>query len=294
MSRHAVQSSNWNYQVNQERLTHKGSDLAYYGNFRADNNACLGITTEKYGLAQNADLMDAARGAFDLRGLTGYSEKITVIGEGQRMYAEFTFANKQLATDVGDIFGYKLILKNSFDGSLRAAFALGFLRLTCKNGASTMEKEFSLNQKHNSKINVSFVAESIEKALSKGTDAIKVYDQLASVELSDEEGLIVLRNLEERKVLTGSLRENIRPIWLNPRRDEDKARNLYNLYNAISEHLTHVTSVERYEYAEKVNSNAFLSLVTAARDEDKMRKLLTAPVVVSEAATVIDVEIVNA
>lgn len=311
MSKKATQSNDWNFTVTQRQLPSPivgRGPLPFFGNFRDDTGECLGVTTEQYGIIQNSALLDSARAALEQRGLSGYSEKILVAGEvGQRFYAEFTFADKQLASNVGDLFGYRLTLRNSFDRSLRAAFALGFLRLICKNGASTLEKEFSVTRKHSSRVSVDFVGDAIDHALEQGRNALSVFDRMADAAITDEQGVNVLNQLVMADALSGSLRESIKTLWLAPRRAEDKARNLYNLYNAVTEHLTHQVSGERFEYADKVSNNILLRLANAARHPDRLAKLIlpvpeeavqvhvdASPIAAATNAPVIDVEVVPA
>ena len=310
MSKKASQSINWQFTVTQRRLKHPdtGAPLNQFGNFREDTGACLGVTSEQYGLIQHTTLIETARSVFEAKGLTDYKENILVTGDGgQRLHADFTFANKQLATSVGDVFGYKLIIRNSFDRSLRAAFALGFMRLTCLNGASTLEKEFGLTQKHSLNISTDFISKAIDNAFAHGASALAVYDEMAAAAISDEQGVNILNHLVLADVLSGSLREDIKTLWLSPRRQEDKARNVYNLYNAVTEHLTHRVAGERYEYADKVSNNVLFRLVNASRKRDKLAALILpvpAPAIeikvdadrVAEAAqaNVLDVEVVPA
>jgi len=310
MSKQASQSNKWQFTVTQRQLPSpiagKGP-LPFYGNFRDDTGACLGVTTEQYGIIQNEVLMNAAYAALEARGLTDYSQKILVTGDaGQRFYAEFTFANRQLACDVGDVFGYRLTLRNSFDRSIRAAFTLGFLRLTCKNGASTLEKEFGATQKHSTNVNVDFVGKAIDLAMARAKDALKVYDAMANVPVSDEQGVNILNQFVLIDALSGSMRDSIKTLWLAPRRAEDKARNLYTLYNAVTEHLTHQVADSRFEYADKVSSNILLRLVNVSRSADKLAKLIlpvpapnvavtvdAAPIATATNATVIEAEVVS-
>lgn len=293
MSKQASQSQNWDFTVSQLQLRHPISNQplhGQYGNFRDDTGKCLGTTSEQYGIIQNKTLLDAARAAMDQRNLTGYTERILSTGSaGERFFAEFTFANKQMATAVGDIFGFKLTLKNSFDRSIRAAMALGMLRLTCLNGASTMDNDFSVTRKHSANVSVDFVGKAIDKAMANVETALTVFDNMARVAISDEQGVNVLNHLVNSDVLSGSLRDCIKTLWLAPRRQEDKARNLYNLYNAVTEHLTHQVSKERYEYSEKVSGNVLLRLVNAARNPEKLGKLIV-PVPAPEVKITIDAE----
>lgn len=276
MSRQANQSDNYNFNVFQRRLTNpvNGQPLDFYGNFRDDTEECLGITSEQYGIIQNSELINGARQALELRGMTDYQEKIIVAGNGARFYSRFEFRNKQLASQVGDIFGYALTLKNSFDRTLRASFELGFIRLVCTNGMATTEKEFSVTRKHSYKISVDFLGEAIDNAIDNGPKALGVYDDMSRIQIGDLQGLNILDNLVSDKVLSGSLAANIKPLWLAPRRQEDKARTLYNLYNAVTEHATHVVRNDRFEYAEKVSGNVLLQFVGATRKPDKLARLV--------------------
>jgi hypothetical protein len=308
MSKAANQSDRWNYTVKQLQLRHPETNalIPQFGNFREDTGECLGVASEQYGLIQNSELLDAAHNALQTKGLSGYSERTIVTSNGARFYTEFTFANKQLATSVGDIFGYKLTLKNSFDRSMRAAISLGFMRLTCLNGASTLEKEFAATRKHSSKVSVDFLAGAIDKAIDNGHQALRVYDSMAGVDITDEQGVNVLNQLVIADALSGSLRDDIQVLWLNPRRQEDKARNLYNLYNAVTEHLTHQVAASRYEYADKVSNSILVRLVNAARHPDRLAKLIipvpapavqvtvdTTPIAAAAGANVIEAEIVG-
>lgn len=275
MSKPANQSDNYRFRVKQEVIIHNGRKTGFFGNFREDSGECLGMTSDQYGLVQNDELLDAAYAALASRGLNDYKERIVVAEGGKRLYAEFEFKDRQLATSVGDVFGYKLILKNSFDRSLRLSFALGFLRLACLNGMATMEKEFAATKKHSTHVSVEFLSGAIDQAMNSGQTALKVYDSLAQKAISDEQGQLILRNLELAKALSGTLRQSVETLWLAPRRQEDKGRNLYNLYNAVTEHLTHQVSGQRYEYADKTSNQILMRLVNAARNQSNLDKLLS-------------------
>jgi len=295
MARQANQSGKWDYAVKQIAMPHPltGAPSGYFGNVRTDTNEILGITTEQYGLVQNSELIGVALEALEKAGLTGYEQSIIVTDGGARVFAEFTFKAKLLAKAVGDKFGYKFIIKNSFDRSIRAALELAFLRLVCLNGASTLEKEFSDNRKHSTRINVDFIRKAIDNAMSRAPEALKVYERLADRAIDDEKGVLILNNLEDRGLLSGTLRESITTLWLAPRRAEDKERNLYNLYNAVTEHLTHKVASERYEYAQKTSGAILQTLAKAAGASDFFQKLILPPpstkVTMVAAGPVIDV-----
>lgn len=280
MARPANQSNEWNYQVVQmaiENPLNPDVPSGFFANIRKDTKHILGIATESYGIVQNHELVDVALAALEGYGLKGYEMNVIVADNGSRVYIEFTFKNKVLATAVGDRFGYRFIIKNSFDRSLRVALELAFLRLSCLNGASTLEKEFSENRKHSSRVSADFLKKAIDEAIKRGPEALKIYEKMADKSISTEKGLLALANLEHRGLLSTTVRESIETLWLTPPRKEDKARNLYNLYNAITEHLTHQVRGERYEYSQKLASGILHILVNAAVKKDQFDKLIAVP-----------------
>jgi hypothetical protein len=278
MPRPADQSTKWDYNVKQVKLMTEGGDFSgYYGNQRTDTKQVLGVTTEQYGIVQNKDLMENALQAIDKLGFKGYQQRIVVTNGGARIFAEFTFSNKLLASAVGDKFGYRFVIKNSFDRTLRAAVELAFLRLICTNGCSTLEREFHSNKKHSSGVEVDFIREAIDRAIKRGPSALKVFEELAERAVNDEKGVIILNNLESRGVLSGTVRENITTLWLAPRRAEDKPRNLYSLYNAVTEHLSHKVAGDRFEYARNTDANVLGILSRATKQKDLFATLTTPP-----------------
>jgi len=274
MANKTVQSNKHEFTVIQEPWIRDGKHTGVFGNFRADTGACLGTTTERYGLVQNEALLDAAQKALQVRSLTPTTSQVIVTGAGERFYAEFSFRDKRLATQVGDFFGYRLTLRNSFDCSLRAAIELGFERLACLNGAAALQKEFSLTKLHRTGVSVDFISQAIEKALASGADALQVYNQIARVSVSDIQGVNILDNLVAMGELSGVIREGVQNLWLNPPRPADKARTLYNLYNAATEHLTHQVKKERFEYANKLTNSLLLRFVNLARNPAKLAKMV--------------------
>jgi hypothetical protein len=298
MPRPSNQSTTWDFKVSQVKLITEGGKFSgYFGNQREDTGDILGVTSEQYGIVQNSALLEVAQQAFETRGLKDYEQSIIVSGGGQRMFAEFTFKNRQLASKVGDTFGTKIIVQNSFDRSLRASLSLGLLRLVCLNGAATEDREFSMTRKHSTKFSIDFVGEAIDKAMDSRAKALALYDSLAQKSISDEQGVIILKHLIAMGHLSEKLAECMTTLWLAPKRAEDKGRNLFNLYNAVTEHLTHQVQAERYEYASKTSQSVLMALVHASRKDEKFTKLVTPipqdKVVMVASGPIIDVEVVQ-
>ena len=255
-------------------------------NRRVDNMAVLGKASDRYGIIQNEDLIGAAEDAFAAKGMTDYKRTTVVVGEGEKMYSVYDFRNHVKKLRKGDEIGMRLTVQNSFDGSLRGSFSLGMLRLLCLNGATALEREVSMTKKHSSGVNVKFITDALDKAIKAWSNATALFDRLADVRISQEQGLAILANLEELSVLSGKLREGATGIWAAPTYREDAERNMFNLYNAVTQHLTHEVSATRFELANRASANVLQTLAKAANDTSKFGKLVTMPTSVAALVTV--------
>ena len=278
-----TQTSNYDFTVEQVPLfDEKGRRSGFFGNQRTDNGAILGVTSERYGIQNNAPLIERAEEAFKAQGLEWEEENrnIVVTGDGQRMRAVYDFPNqikRREDRNVGDNMGLRLTVQNSFDRSLRVSFAMGVLRLVCPNGLTSLEKEQSMTKKHSSGNDLNFLGEALSRAIGSWDKALLTYNNLESIEIKPQEGLNALHNLAKGGALSDRMAGEISKIWNNPTYEEDKGRNLYNLYNAVTEHLTREVEGTRYELAERVNQKVLKRLDQAARSGAKKDKLLLLP-----------------
>jgi hypothetical protein len=277
----AKQDQNYDYTVKQVAVPHPetGNKSGYFMNIRADNDEILGWTSDRYGLVNNADLLDKADAAFEARGID-VTRKVIVTEGGAKMRAQYDLSGDMFRAEVpqvGDTMAYRLTAQNSFDRSLRISFALGLVRLICTNGMVTMEKEVEMVKKHSRQVNIGDIIsdDALDRALAKLGESVNVYGRLAQVELEQEQGLNILQNLTNSKVISEKVRESIAHIWNSPTHDEDKDRNLYNLNNAVTQHLTHEVADERFEYANRVTTNVLKRFDMAARNPKRLEKLWT-------------------
>ena len=278
-----TQTSNYDFTVEQVPLfDEKGRRSGFFGNQRTDNGAILGVTSERYGIQNNAPLIERAEEAFKAQGLEWEEENrnIVVTGDGQRMRAVYDFPNqikRREDRNVGDNMGLRLTVQNSFDRSLRVSFAMGVLRLVCTNGMTSLEKEQSMTKKHSSGNDLNFLGEALSRAIGSWDKALLTYNQLEAVEIEQQQGLNALHNLAKAGAISDRMAGAVSKIWNNPTYEEDKGRNLYNLYNAVTEHLTREVEGTRYELAERINHKVLSRLDQAARSGAKKDKLLLLP-----------------
>ena len=274
-------NTGFDFKVKQVEVPHPtlGGKSGYFMNVRQDNDDILGWTTERYGIVQHGDIIDRADKAFENRGID-VTRKVIITEGGAKMRAQYDLGGDLFRADVpqvGDTMAYRLTAQNSFDRTLRISFALGLVRLVCTNGMTTTEKEVEMVRKHSTNINIGDIItdDALDRALAKLKDSLNVYGRMAQQAVSQDQGLAILQNLASGKVFSEKVRESIAKIWNNPDHEEDKARNLYNLNNAVTQHLTHQVADERFEYANRVTSNVLKKFDMAARNKKRLETLWT-------------------
>ena len=276
-----TQTSDYDFTVEQVPLfDEQGRRTGFFGNQRTDNGTVLGVTSERYGIQNNAPLIERAEEAFNDQGLGDFEREVVVTGDGQRMRAVYDFKNQIKPREdrkKGDNMGLRLTVQNSFDRSLRVSFAMGVLRLVCTNGMTSLEREQSMTKKHSSGNGLDFLGEALSKAIGSWDKALLTYNQLEAVEIEQQQGLNALHNLAKAGAISDRMAGAVSQIWNNPTYTEDEGRNLYNLYNAVTEHLTREVEGTRYELAERVNQKVLTRLDQAARSGAKKDKLLLLP-----------------
>ena len=271
----------YDFTVKQVEVPHptKGGKSGYFMNVREDNDEILGWTTERYGIVQHRDILGKSDEAFEKRGIE-VERKVIVTEGGAKMRAQYDLKGDLFQADipkVGDTVAYRLTAQNSFDRSLRISYALGLVRLVCTNGMTTTEKEVEMVKKHSTNVNIGDIIteDALDSALARLKNGLNVYSRLADVSLEQEQGLTILQNLANGKVISEKLRESIAKIWNDPTHDEDKGRNLYNLNNAITQHLTHDVADTRFEYANRVTNTVLKRFDLASRNSKRLEKLWT-------------------
>ena len=273
-------SSEYDFDIHQEPLlTTDGKRTGYFGMVRRDTPEpiTLGVCTEQYGVVKNADMISMVEESLTNQGLGEYTRKAIVVRDGARFYASYDFP--EFKTELkpvgkrakGDILGLRLTANNSYDRSCRVSFSLGFIRLICTNGMTSLSKEFGFTKRHTLAVNLDFIGDALKNALANVDKSANVFNRLAEKAITDEQGLTLLTKLEEKDYISGKVREGIEAVWRNPSYELDSDRNLYNLYNATTQFLTRNVAEERYEYSERVSRDLLKVFSGATRDEDLLK-----------------------
>jgi len=260
-------SSKFDYEVEQVPLfAPNGEQTRFFGTRRKDTGEVFATVTDRYEILQNATLFSTAEKLFGDKGM-GFKRRTVVTHGGARARAIYDFP--AIGGKIGkDDIHSRLTAQNSFDGSLRASFAVGLFRLICSNGAAVPVNALNLTRKHTSSLETEFVGQSLDAAIISFHNALPAFRRMAEIKVGQKEGSRILLNLADRKVLSERMAEKVVGIWESPSYHEDRERNLWNLYNATTQHLTHDVAGRsekpRFELAERVGTAVMNNFIRAA------------------------------
>lgn len=277
-------TSNYDFPVVMEELqTADRKPSGFWGTRRTDTGQVLGVTSDKYGLLLNSDLINSVEEGFTNKGLD-FERKVFVARDGASMYARYDFPNHLTnIPSVGDTLGLRLTARNSYDRSCTGDLELGLLRQICTNGMKGIKRAFGFKQKHSRKLDLSGVTDAIDRAVTAFGKVGNDFGLLADAKIDNTIGDYILKNLESDKVLSTKVREEITKLWFTPDKmlnygkGENAERNLYTLYNCTTQYLTHQVESDRFEYADKVSGNVLNKFVKACNVKSAYDKLTRIP-----------------
>jgi hypothetical protein len=257
------------FEVGLERLTlANGTPTPAFATVRKDNGAVLGVVGERYTPMQNSVLFPAVEQVFRTSGHRFESKGFKVVDGGRQVRAQFRFPDIVVKMPKGDESCLQILVQNSFDGSLKVAFDLGFFRFICSNGLKVPAfkgSTFSLMKKHTASLNLEFTGHALEQSINSVQDARQVFSEWASTRLTQTQGHKVLNGLVTAKAMTARMSDGVREIWDKPSYEQDSERNVWSLYNATTQHLTHNVAPKRFNLSERVNSEVSSVLRTSVR-----------------------------
>jgi len=231
-------SSAYDYEVECAPLFSDNGPTRFFGTRRKDTGEIFATVTSAYEVLQNRQLVEAAEAAFRAKGMTGWRRKVVVTYGGARCYVIYDFPGIG-GRVAGQDLTFRLKIQNSFDGTIRASFVVGLFRLICSNGLAMPVGTLNLTQKHTTALEIDFVGRTVEQALKAFFDALPFFESMTAIRVSQDEGKAIVQGFGERHLLGRRQADAIVRIWEHPRHEEDRARTLWNLYNAVTQHLTH-------------------------------------------------------
>lgn len=185
------------------------------------------------------------------------STSVEVIN-GARFKVNLTLDNPEIGLEVipGDVVKPSFTFHNSYDGSCRASYGLGFMRLVCTNGMMAFEQVSGSSKKHSKSMNLSLeLGEAIE--FVNGIRGKKEkFDVLTEKQMTEEEAQRAVEEVEKR--VTKFPRKKLDlviPKWKEENQKLEVADGTaWGLYNGFNFFLSHESGSMPYEDRKKVDT----------------------------------------
>lgn len=203
---------------------------------RDDTRMPIGIVSENYEIIHTRDIVNETEACFESNGLKDFSRTMWTNRYGAGNYVQYDFRshNKQVAKD--DVVGLRMTLRNSYDGVSKAVFTLGFLRLVCTNGMTSVENDVFMTARHTANGARNFnVISIIQELIGRYEENINVFHRMREIDVSQHRGHNLIDNLWEQGRIVERVAKRVHDVWSRPSYKQDEARNLWNLYNAFTQ-----------------------------------------------------------
>ena len=244
-------TNEYNYNVVQRQVFDRGGNCldGYKGNFRFDTGECLAITSDKYKIIHHQRVLDSIRDCLDFG---PYKRKLYSIKGGRRLYAVYDFIDQRQEIQSGDDVGFRLLAKNSYDGSSGVSLSAGLLRIICSNGMVVMSNETHITRQHSTNLKLDFLAKTIKDSKLQWVASVEFFKEMSNKVISQAEGTQMLESLVANKVVAKKHIDKIKEIWDKPTYGYDQKRSTYNLYNAVTQHLTPLAE-DKFELVQRTS-----------------------------------------
>jgi hypothetical protein len=176
--------------------------------------------------------------------------KYSMNDNGGSLVAEFTFMDKKIAMDRGDMIGMRVYVENSYNKSSMLRFRVGGLVLACMNGMVSYRNGFEIAIRHTKKaeeINWDKVFPTPEKMLMQFHGEIGFANQLASYQMKPVEYCDMAEQAVDEKLIARRALEGI---------ENDNKNSAWDLYNRFTYDITHQSDAR---YISKVGRLAKVS-----------------------------------
>lgn len=252
---------------------------------RKDNGTPLAVVGDRYKMVTNEEIFSGftnilGKSSLDL---TGSKVNLQFSHGGARTYAEIIIPEHSIKVGpakVGDLTQFRLIARNSYDGSTAFIVQAGGYRLACLNGQVMPADTIGYFQsKHVSSLDVGVAADNISQVLNSFNESREWFNELRTRKVTDAHAYACLafasRNQEAfRQGYPKSVEEMPRMMktlfesWTIHRKE--MGDNAWALYNTLTHFSSHWGADK-----EEAHDNA---VAAQFRREDRVRETLQSPV----------------
>jgi hypothetical protein len=225
------------FSVRKEPLfTQDGTPADAWAIRRNDTKMNIGIVSENYEIIPTNEIVQETENVFNELGFRDFTRSLWSNRYGAGNYVQYDFRNhnKEVAKD--DVVGLRMTLRNSYDGVSKASFTMGFVRLVCTNGMTSMSNDVFMTARHTANGARNFNIKSIvEEMVANYDEEVQRLSYMKDIHVPQQDGHNFIDNLWQSNRVVERVAKRVHSVWSRPYYNADKPRTLWNLYNAFTQ-----------------------------------------------------------
>lgn len=193
---------------------------------RDDTGVPIASVSTKYKLVTHTEVFDQALKYVDRLGKP--QSKFYIASNGAKAVGEFTYADKTLAVEKGDLVGLRVYIESSYNAKSAIKVRIGGLQLKCMNGLMQPKDVFDLSVRHSGAAAINFPDTDIVFGTFKKT--IEDLSRLTHLELNES---------EYENWIDKAIDDSVIPESALNKMSYGPEGTAWNLYSAFTHHITH-------------------------------------------------------
>jgi hypothetical protein len=212
---------------------------------RLDTQEPIATVGSRYGLVTHSRVMEAVQPYISQFGEPNPKHTaVSLSANGARLVAQYTYTDRTLAVNKGDLVGFRLLVENSYNSSSCIKIMIGGMVLKCTNGMMMPKDVFSLQMRHMRGVeDMPFNFPSAEEVLGRFMDSRRLLSAYDEVELNRDTFTTLVQGAHENGIVGRLAVEKI----------EDSDRTLWDLYNVLTYNVTHDSKAQPIGKLGKLN-----------------------------------------
>lgn len=211
---------------------------------RQDNGVPIANVSTRYKLVKHDEVMGATEKF--IKSIGGKPTRdLTISSGGAQLLAEYTFKDRTLALEKGDVVGFRAYVENSYNTKRAIKIRVGALVLACMNGMIIPKGEFDVSIRHDTRnaIDWDTVFPKPEQLLSTFSNEVSKWNLFAGLSLTENSYTAFAEKALNDGIVTDRALTGV---------DRDKEYTAWALYNRFTYDITHQES-GKASYINKVN-----------------------------------------
>jgi hypothetical protein len=210
---------------------------------RGDTDEPIATVSKRYTLVPHADVVNQANKYMERLGTPDINIKLSP--NGAVMVSEYTYRDKTLAVNTGDVVGLRVYARNSYNGTTAVSLSIGALVLKCLNGMVMPHNIFSLSAKHVGTVEFEFPEP--DMIMDRFTKSVGVLRDYSQIHLNTAEYASALEQAKEETLLSEGTFNKI----IDQAHIEDPS--VWGLYNDLTWDVTHASKANYVAKVGKLN-----------------------------------------